>query len=303
MSDLARYYVSQSVFSDPGEWSHELDAIPADLAAIKDVANRLVFHYRGGGDWTENGITPDRIRETDTRYASPMFGRVIDLNADIRDPDRSANQRLIGCCRDFTLFFVAMARHKGIPARSRVGFAAYFVPGLYLDHVVAEVWDEMEKRWRLVDAELETGYVDPNDGEVLDPLNLGRDKFVVAPQAWLACRRGEADPEAFLVAPDFEVPGTKSWPYMLHNLVHDVAALNKREMLLWDDWGISAEWESITDEQMSTLDHLAATLVSPDVLLEDVQRIHDRDEFRVPPVVPSFSPENPFPPREVKLRI
>jgi hypothetical protein len=49
------------------------------------------------------------------------------------------------------LLFVSLARHKGIPARMRVGFAAYFHPGLLIDHVVAEAWDEAAGRAALAD--------------------------------------------------------------------------------------------------------------------------------------------------------
>lgn len=301
MSTHASYYASHSVFSDPGAWASELDAIPANLAAISEVVNRLVFHYRAGGDWAEHGITLDRIGEIDTRYAGPMLGRVLELNPHLDDAGRAANQRMIGCCRDFTLLFVAIARHKGFPVRSRVGFSAYFMPGLNLDHVVAEAWDEQEQRWRLIDAELHAGHTDPNDGTALDPLDLGRNQFIVAPQAWLVCRAGEADPETFLVAPDFDIPGTRSWPYLLHNLVHDVAALNKREMILWDDWGISQDWDSLTEDQMSMLDEVAKAIISPDAPLEEIGRVYDRDEFRVPGVVTSYTSSAEAPPIQVEL--
>jgi transglutaminase-like putative cysteine protease len=35
------------------------------------------------------------------------------------DGARQPGQRLVGCCRDFTVLFVPMARHKGIPSRNK----------------------------------------------------------------------------------------------------------------------------------------------------------------------------------------
>ena len=35
------------------------------------------------------------------------------------DGARRPGQRLVGCCRDFTVLFVPMARHKGIPSRNK----------------------------------------------------------------------------------------------------------------------------------------------------------------------------------------
>ena len=296
-----RFYATHSPFSDPGEWAERLETVPGDLRSIKEAAHQLVFHYRADGDWAEHGIAPERIGEIDSRYAERMLGRVVELADRPLTEPRAARERLVGCCRDFTVFFVALARQHGIPARMRVGFATYFLPGWNADHVVAEVWDAGEGRWRLVDAELREGHADPNDGRVLDPLDLTRDRFIVGPEAWRRCRAGEAEPETFVVAPDLDIPATRSWPYLLHNVVHDLAALNKREMILWDDWGITEGWETITDEQLALLDEAASIMLAPDIALDDLQRLYERAEFRVPEVVTSYTSAVEIPPIQVRL--
>ncbi len=45
------------------------------------------------------------------------------------------------------------------------------------------------------------------------------------------------DPARFVVDPSLDIPLTKGWPYVRHNFIHDLAALAKHEMLLWDKWG------------------------------------------------------------------
>lgn len=299
--DGRAFYAAHSACSDPGAWAAQLDAVPGDLQSIKDAAYQLVFHYRADGDWTEHGIAPERIAEIDTRYADRMFRRVFELSDAALGEPRRRHQRLVGCCRDFTHFFVALARHKGIPARSRVGFATYFMADWNLDHVVAEVWDADDRRWRMIDPELHAGHVDPTDGTALDPLDIPADRFIVGPQAWLACRSGEANPERFLVSPDLEIPDTRSWPYLMHNLVHDLAALRKREMLLWEDWGMTESEFPLPEDQLALLDHVAETMMSPESSLENIQRLYERDEFRVPDVVTSFSPAIAFPPVQVRI--
>ena len=82
-----------------------------------------MFHYRAGGDFAENGVPAERIGEIHTRYADAMLALILergepDLGRERRPPDR-----MVGCCRDATVLFLALARHKGIPARARVGFA------------------------------------------------------------------------------------------------------------------------------------------------------------------------------------
>lgn len=79
-----------------------------------------------------------------------MLGRLFETDDRPLTEERPPEKRLLGCCRDFTVLLVAVARHEGIPARARVGFAAYFIDGYNVDHEVAEVWDAGEGRWRLV---------------------------------------------------------------------------------------------------------------------------------------------------------
>ncbi len=294
-------YAEQSSITDPGIHAHRLDAIPAEPGAVKNAANRLVFHYRAGGDWVENGIARERICEIDTRYADLMLDRLVELkDAPLATP-RLPHERLVGCCRDFTVLFLAIARHKGIPARMRVGFATYFVPGWYIDHVVAEVWDETEARWRLVDAELVDGHVDRADDTVLDPLDLPQERFITGPLAWEACRRQEMDPERFVVAPEIDIPHTRGWPFLMHNLVHDLAALNMREMLLWEEWGLQLHEEPMMPDHLDLLDRVAAITKSSQSTPQELRELYDRDEFRVPVSVQSFTPAVPAIPFPVEL--
>jgi hypothetical protein len=62
----------QSKFTDPGAARAVIDELPADLAALREASSQLVFHYRGDGDWAENGVPAERAEEIDTRYADAM---------------------------------------------------------------------------------------------------------------------------------------------------------------------------------------------------------------------------------------
>jgi hypothetical protein len=195
----------------------------------------------------------------------------------------------VGCCRDFTVLFLALARRHGVPARARVGFASYFAPGWKVDHEVAEVWDAAEQRWRLVDPELHDGHVDPTDGAVIDPLDVSPDRFIVAPRAWLACRAGDADPARFVVDPGLEIPQTRGWPYLAHNVLHDLAALNKQEMVLWDYWGL-VEGTELTQEHLDLLDRTATIMTSDEATIDDLRELYSHADLRAPSVVTSYSP-------------
>jgi hypothetical protein len=293
------FYRTQSVFSDPGAAGPWLDGMATDLAALRAASACLVFHYRAHGDIADHGFAPERMAEINLRYADAMFARLRELNPGAPGADRPATERLVGCCRDFTLLFVAMARHHGIPARARVGFATYFVPGWAMDHVIAEVWDG--RRWRLVEPEVAAGHVDPADETPLDVLDVPRDRFLTGPEAWRACRSGERDASRFVVAPELTEPFLRGWPYLLHNLVLDLAALNKHEMILWDGWGVMAGAERVDGATAARMDGLAAVLADPAAGLDAIRAAFAADDLRVPPVVTSLAePGGPL--TQVSLR-
>jgi hypothetical protein len=293
-SNDRRYYARHSRVTEPGRFADRVMEIPGSLTEMRRAARQLVFHYRAGGDYAANGIAPDRINEIDTRYARDMLARIFELSDLPLTAPRAPNQRLVGCCRDFTVLFLTIARSHGVPARARVGFAAYFEPGWYIDHVVADVWDTDLQRWRMVDAELADDHVDPADGTLLDPQNLTASQFVTGPAAWLACRSGRADPARHVVDPGLDIPATRGWPYVRHNLIHDLAAISGREMVLWDNWGWTDPDADLTPEQLAVLDELA-TRTSRDATIAQINEFYVRDGLRVPGHVTSYSPAHQTP--------
>lgn len=294
----AEHWATHSPVTQPGAQAVALDRLPADVATLLQVSRQLVFHYRAGGGWAEHGVAPGRLAEVDTRYADAMLDRLTELGGPpTRRPatrPRPAAQRLVGCCRDFTVLFVAMARQHGIPARARVGFAAYFEPGWLMDHVIAEVWDAPQQRWRMVEPEMEPGHVVGLDGSVLDVDDVPPHLFLTGARAWQRARSGALDAATFVVAPDLPIPDTRGWPYLRHNLVHDLAALTKQEMLLWDDWGVLNDplpaGEPPDPEALKVLDELAELLAQPDPAPAELEPWGTRDGFAVPSTVTSYSP-------------
>jgi hypothetical protein len=284
------FWAEQSPVTDPGACTDRAREVPGTLSAIRTVARGLVFHYRADGDFAVNGISPGRIAEIDTRYASDMLARVVSLADQPLAVRRTPSQRVVGCCRDFTVLFLAVARAHGIPARARVGFATYFHPGWYIDHVVAEIWDPARRSWRLVDPELADDHVSGADGARVDPEDLTSGQFLTGPAAWRACRSGAADVSRFVVDSGLDIPVTRGWPYVRHNLIHDLASLAKHEMLLWDNWGWTEIAGEPSSEQLTVLDELAASSCADDVPLATIMSFYDRAGLAVPSQVTSYSP-------------
>jgi hypothetical protein len=60
------------------------------------------------------------------------------------------------------------------------------------------------------------------------------------------------DPARFSIAPVEQLPlFLKWWHYLAHNVVHDSVWLDRKEMLLWDHWGVQ-------DGSWGLLDHVSA---------------------------------------------
>src|SRR6185312_6349022 len=187
------------------------DALPDDVASLAKAAPGLLLHQHIGPAYGEP-IAPARIEEAHLRAADDVLACVLKHDPAPLSQPRPLSKRAVGNCRHFTLLLVAMLRHKKIPARSRCGFAAYFERGKYLDHWVAEVWDG--KRWMTVDAQLDE--VQRKLFRIpFDPLDVPRDEFLVAGDAWQRCRAADLDPEAF------GLMDMRGWWFIAGNVVRD----------------------------------------------------------------------------------
>ena len=94
----------------------------------------------------------------------------------------------------------------------------------------------------------------------------------------------------FVTDPDLEIPATRGWPQLRHNLVHDLAALNKTEMLLWEDWGVLDSHTAPGPDELQVLGELATLTGQPSPPLADLRSAYRRPEFVVPDTVTSYSP-------------
>ncbi len=294
MPDELDFYRQHSAMSDPGSFTQVWDAVNPTIENMAATIQPLVFHYRGDGPFAENGIAAERIAEVNLRYAEEMLARIAAEKPITPGAARQPHERMVGCCRDWALLLVSLARHHGYAARSRVGFASYFADGWWIDHTVAEIWDESRQRWRLVDAQLPEPRTLPS-GERVDPADLTRDVFLPGLDAWRRVRAGELAADTFVVAPEIPVPQLRGIPYLWHNVVLDLAALNRQEMILWDVWGIDTE--EVNDTGAALLDKAAAA-----GSLDDWRQLYAMDAFRVPEAVLSFRPYDPEPPVQVAVR-
>jgi hypothetical protein len=276
------FYTHPVGMTSAGALAPLFDALPSDVAALVRIIQGLGVYENVATSFYGFTIPDERKSETHLRPVEQMLERLLALNNQPLGVARPIEQRLVGRCHHFMLLLVAMLRAKGIPARGRCGLGSYFNPGFFEDHWVCEYWNTAAARWVLVDPQFDAVWREQLkiDHNILD---VPRDRFLVAGEAWVQCRAGAADAGKFGI--DFT--GLRGLWFIAGNLVRDVAALNKVETLPWDVWGAQPRPnETLNDVQLAFFDTLAALTREPDAAFEELRRLYAGDErVRVPATV------------------
>ena len=261
--------------SDAGAKAALLDGLPRDVGRLAEVVQGVLIHEHIAPAY---GVTlsAEQHKQAHVRGVEKMLDCITRQDSRPLPQARPPAARVVGVCRHFTLLHVAMLRRQGMAARARCGFGAYFEKGKFVDHWVTEYWNERAQRWLLVDAQLDQRQRELF-GIAFDPLDVPRDQFVVAGDAWRLCRTGKADPGAFGI---LDMHGL--W-FIAGNVVRDVAALNNREMLPWDVWGAMAQTDSELD--LPFIDRLAEFSHAPDRHFGDLRAIYKDKRVAVPSTV------------------
>lgn len=291
-------YARHTPYSDPGRHADLFTSLPTEPEPLSATARNILVHYRASG----HELPPETRNDINSRWLEAILSTDQSRHPESLERPRSVTERVQGCCRDHTLLCVGVLRSHGIPARSRVGFAGYFVDGWHHDHVIVEAW--MDGRWRRFDSEVDS----PRPG-LASPLHIGHSRlestgFVTAAQAWAGHRQGDIDAETYGVDP--EVPVHRGERFLFDEVIHEVAHRFGDELLLWDAWGRMGEPGSpVSDPDASWLDDTAGLLLEADGGDENaermlIQRYRGDSGLHPGPVVTQASPHGD-PPVEVRL--
>ena len=279
--DALGYYRRPGVMTSAGAQARHLDGLPADVGGLAGVVQGVLVHEHLTG-WYGFELPDGRSDSVHLRPAEQLLERIITEDSRPLGVARAAAERVAGNCRQFTVLTVTMLRAQGTPARARCGFGAYFVPGLFEDHWVCEFWDAGRQRWVLADAQIDALQRD-RFGIGFDVLDVPRDQFLIAGDAWTRVRAGQADPGDF----GLSVIGESGDWWIASNLMRDAAALCGMEMLPWDVWGaMPGPADAIGPDLLALFDRLAVLTADPDASLQPLRAWYERDDrLRVPPVV------------------
>jgi hypothetical protein len=247
------------------------DSLPSDVVGICRVAQSLVIPPDLA---TAVGIPEERNEERSIRPANALVALLTALDPTPLAETRPPQHRVVGTCRDFTVLSCAFLRHRGIPARARCGFATYFEQTKFVDHWVVEYWTPSPPRWVRIDSEI-LGFP-----FVSTPENLQPGEFLSGGEAWTRCRETDVDPMRFGV-----VGAPHAWGIaeVRGNAIRDLAALNKVEMLPWDEWGrMEASYKGETGPEFDALIDVVADTCASDAPAA-IRALYASEDLTVPP--------------------
>lgn len=221
---------------DPGRRGQLFDRLTPSPAAFCTAMQGVLIHdYFGGLCYP--AVPPGFA--TASRETRPVAARLAEIDGGgeglaARPPER----RAVGTCRDFALMFCAMARHHGMAARVRCGFADYLDPAGFEDHWVCEYRAANGARWMRADAQIDAeqaAYLKID----IDPTALREGDFLTGCEAWLAVRQGDA------AAEDFGHGAARGAWFLKVNLMRDLLCLQGQIVSDWDRWREVAKGDAL----------------------------------------------------------
>lgn len=179
------FYCQYSSYTNPGKYEYLYENLPDSLPALCQLIQKQFLHIV-----TEYPLYKD-VMPSDSRYDITKYTNIESILEALYHKDsngltlnRKPEDRLVFSCQNYALMLASMLKFKGIPARVRYGHATYLIPDFHASHVICEVWNKTEKRWILVD---------PN----VNMIDFSRDKFDFSNEAWLQMQKGAIDPNTF----------------------------------------------------------------------------------------------------------
>lgn len=283
MENPRDFYTGDAPMTSAGAWAADLRALPSDLAKQCEIVQGVLVH-RDMAPWLYDLRLTERQRDdANIRPVELMLERIYELDDRPLAITRDPAHRMPAVCRHFSVLLTAILRAHGVAARPRCGFGAYFNAGKFEDHWVCEYWNTKRSRWVLVDAQMDAVQRKAFN-LTFDPLDVPRDAFVIAGDAWQMCRSGRADPKHFGLS---MIPGLHGLWFIAGNVVRDLASLNRVDALPWDVWGLMEMGDDALAEEIRTLlDKVAALTMGGDAAFPEIRTLYETDDrLRVPQTV------------------
>lgn len=268
---LREHYLSTGSYTCAGAYGEYFQSLPDDPRALGNLISHQIVHRvtlregNGGanadlryGDMNRYPWYRHRCEDDIFLTAPAMTAELFRLDSRGFVPDRAVEHKLILTCRYVSVLVSAIYKAKGVPCRSRAGFAPYFRPGASMDHWINQLWSDKEDRWITIDAD---GFYD-EAAMGIDQYDMAESAFDWAAAAWLSIRNGKEDGSRYLYADGL---GTCSLKAVIRYLFYDFHALMNDEISYeFQPCYADGKFDALTEADFQELDGLAKLLLEPD---------------------------------------
>ncbi len=176
---VLEYYARPAAITALGRHAERVEGLPDDVGELARVMQGVFIYDAVASEFYGCDLSPERQGAIHLRPVEELLDAIFALDGRPLSTPRPPEKRLAARCHHFARLLVAVVRAKGVPARVRGGFGAYFGPDSFEDHVLCEVWDASGRRWVLVDPQFDEVFRE-RLGIEHDHLDVPRDQFIVA---------------------------------------------------------------------------------------------------------------------------
>ncbi len=276
--EILNFYKKTSLYTNLGLYKDFAINLPNDIKELCLLQRNQIIHpfdlcdekMRNDPNSFYGDMT--KVTKTSLNFENDLFPTAQSMLAELLrrnenySKDRKIEDKIHVCCREQAILLASILKAKGFSARVRSGFATYcnLTNKEAGDHWICEYYNDQEKRWILVDADM---YFDEEtlleyhiDFNLLD---IPRNKFIFGAEAYLGLRKGKYNANEIYYASSPKTIGIKA---ALHGLFYDFHSLMNDEIIfLHLPKYILDKNLNLTEDELKELDDLANLMLEPDV--------------------------------------
>lgn len=267
--EIRQHYLGTSTYTYAGPYLEYFKSLPDDISELGNLICSQVIHRVTLAEGNTNANETLRYGDMNMfpwyrmRCEDDIFLTAIAMTAELFRMDRrgfildrKVEDKIVVTCRYVSVLMTAILKAKGVPARSRSGFATYFDDSFSYDHWINQYWDEDLECWVNIDAD---GFF---DRKVLgfDQYNIPFFKFDWAASTWLGIRDGSLDRNQFLYA-----SGSTGLKAVIRAIFYDFHCLMNNEISYnFQPAYIDGKFEQLSETELKEIDKLARLILNPD---------------------------------------
>jgi hypothetical protein len=265
---ILQHYVTPSTYTYAGNYDAYFKSLPNDISELGNLICSQIVHRitlkEGNTNANESHLYGDmekfpwyrmRCEDDILLTAVSMTAELFRLDNNGFTLNRQVENKIIVTCRYVSVLISAILKAKGIPCRSRSGFAPYFKKGVSFDHWINQYWDKVQSKWVTFDADF---FGDDTLG--FNQYDIPAQKFDWEADTWLKIRGNKIDGSTFIYA-----GGEQSLKAAIRAVFYDFHSLMNNEIsFLFQPAYIDGKFDTLSEDDFKEIDLLAELMLDPD---------------------------------------